>query len=214
VLFFGKTADLFGRKVQLLAGLASLSLFAFITSFAPNGIALNVLLGFLGLGTAAIAPPSVGILFTTYPPGRRRNKVIGALGCGNPLGFVLGSVSSGVATKYSSWRASFIVVSIFFFTMTVMAFWTVPVVPREGSIRLMIRQFDYLGTVLTVIGVAIFSAALTLVSSLASLYSLTMLKGRTSSGLESSKSHRNAGSRPNISLLLCDLGKYLHPSSP
>ncbi|KAG0651925.1 putative MFS-type transporter [Hyphodiscus hymeniophilus] len=161
VLFFGKTADLFGRKIQLLAGLAFLSLFALITSFAPNGISLNILLGFLGLGTAAIAPPSVGILFTTYPPGRRRNLVTGALGCGNPVGFVIGSISSGVATKYFSWRASFIVVAIFFFIMTGMAFWTVPSIPRAGSLRRMVRQFDYLGTVLTVIGMAIISAALT-----------------------------------------------------
>ena len=161
MLFFGKTADLFGHKVQLLAGLAFLSLFALIISFAPNGITLDVLLGFLGLGTAAIAPPSIGILFATYPPGTRRNKVTGALGCGNPIGFVLGSISSGIATKYFSWRASFIVVAIFFFVMTAMAFWTVPAVPRAGSVRRMIRHFDYLGTVLTVTGMAVLAAALT-----------------------------------------------------
>lgn len=161
MLFFGKTADLFGRKVQLLAGLAFLSLFSLITSFAPNGIALNVLLGFLGFGTAAIAPPSVGILFTTYPPGTRRNLVTGALGCGNPLGFVIGSISSGVATKYFSWRASFIVVTIFFFAMIFMAFWTVPSIPRAGNVQRMVGQFDYLGTVLAVTGMALLSAALT-----------------------------------------------------
>lgn len=86
---------------------------------------------------------------------------MGALGCGNPVGFVLGSISSGVATKYSSWRASFIVVAIFFFAMTAMAFWTVPTIPRAGSLRVTVRQFDYLGTVLTVMGMAIFSGALT-----------------------------------------------------
>jgi predicted MFS family arabinose efflux permease len=115
----------------------------------------------LGLGTAAISPPAVGILFTTYLPGRRRNMVIGALGCGNPLGFVVGSISSGVATKYSSWRASFIVVTVFFFLITAMAVWTVPSVPRTGSLRVTARQFDYLGTVLTIMGMALFSAALT-----------------------------------------------------
>ena len=86
---------------------------------------------------------------------------MGALGCGNPVGFVLGSISSGVATKYSSWRASFIVVAIFFFAMTAMAFWAVPTIPRTGSLQVTVRQFDYLGTVLTVMGMAIFSAALT-----------------------------------------------------
>ena len=87
--------------------------------------------------------------------------VTGALGCGNPIGFVLGSISSGIATKYFSWRASFIVVAVFFFVMTVVAFWTVPSIPRGGSMRRMVRQFDYLGTVLTTIGMATLSAALT-----------------------------------------------------
>jgi MFS family permease len=161
VLLFGKTADLFGRKVQLLAGLFLLSVFALITSFAPNGLSLNILLGFLGLMTAAIAPPSIGILFTAYPPGTRRNMVTGALGCANPLGFAIGSVSSGVATKYYSWRASFIFVAIFFVVTTCLAFLTVPSIPRVGNIRTMVTQFDYLGTVLTVTGITMISAALT-----------------------------------------------------
>src|SRR4051794_393480 len=122
MLFFGKTADLFGRKPQLLAGMSCLSLFALITAFAPNPMAMNILCGFLGLGTAVISPPAIGTLFATYPEGRRRNKAAGALGAGNPIGFILGSVSSGAATKCFGWRASFIVVAIFFFVLSLFAF--------------------------------------------------------------------------------------------
>jgi MFS family permease len=161
MLFFGKTADLFGRKVQLLGGMAFLSLTSLVISFSPNPMAVNVLCGFLGLGSAVIAPPSIGILISVYPEGRRRNKAMGALGCGNPLGSVLGTISSGVATKYFSWRASFRVVSIFFFVMTVVSIWTVPMIRRAGNNRALIKQFDYLGTVLTITGMAFVSSALT-----------------------------------------------------
>lgn len=163
MLFFGKTADLLGRKLQLLLGLAFLSVFALITAFAPNGIALNVLCGFLGLGTAAISPPAIGLLFTTYPEGRRRNTVTGALGCGNPVGFLLGSISSGLATKYFNWRASFIFIAIFFFLMTILAFWTMPSFPRSANFRMVARRFDYLGTLLTIMGTGLLSAGLTYV---------------------------------------------------
>jgi MFS family permease len=165
MLFFGKTADLFGCKLQLLAGLAFLSITSLGTAFVPSPIGLNVLCGFLGLGTAVISPPAIGTLFATYPEGRRRNMATGALGCGNPIGLILGSVSSGIATKYSSWRASFVVIAIFFAMLAVSSFWTMPSTPRSGSLRSETRKFDYLGTVLTVVGFALVSAGLTYVPS-------------------------------------------------
>jgi len=174
MLFFGKTADLIGRKLQLLTGMAFLSVTSLATAFVPSPIGLNVLCGFLGLGTAVISPPAIGTLFATYPEGQRRNKAAGALGCGNPIGFILGSVSSGIVTKYFSWRASFIVVAIFFAIMTVSSFWTMPPTPRAGSLRSEAKQFDYLGTVLTILGFALVSAALTFVPLLFPVPALTL----------------------------------------
>ncbi len=162
MLAFGKIADNFGFKLQLFAGMALLSIASLITAFVPSGIYMNVLCGFLGLGTAAVSPPAVGTLFATYPEGRRRNKVTGALGAGNPVGFVLGSISSGLSAKYASWRASFIVISIFFGIMTVLAVWTMPSVPRSaGHTKQMVKEFDYLGTALTIVGMALLSSGLT-----------------------------------------------------
>jgi hypothetical protein len=60
MLFFTKTADLFGCKLQLLSGMAFLSVTSLTTAFAPNPIAMNVLCGFLGLGTAVVSPPAIG----------------------------------------------------------------------------------------------------------------------------------------------------------
>ena len=163
MLFSGKTADLLGRKIQLLAGMAFLSLVSLITAFAPTAIAMNVLCGFLGLGTAAISPPAIGTLFAIYPEGKRRNKATGALGSGNPVGFMLGSISSGLSTHFFNWRASFVVIAIFYFIITLLAFWTMPSIPRSGNVRTVVKQFDYLGTALTIVGLALFSTALTYV---------------------------------------------------
>ena len=209
MLFFGKTADLFGCKLQLLAGLAFLSVTSLGTAFVPSPIGLNVLCGFLGLGTAVISPPAIGTLFATYPEGRRRNMATGALGCGNPIGFILGSVSSGIATKYSSWRASFVVIAIFFAMLAVSSFWTMPSTPRSGSLRSETRNFDYLGTVLTVVGFALVSAGLTYVPSITFVLGLKSFQGRPSTGLELSPSRHNAPLWCFLPCSFCSMGGLL-----
>jgi MFS family permease len=161
MLFSGKTADLFGRKRQLILGMGSLSLFSLGTAFTTNPLVMNVLCGFLGLATAIISPPAIGTLFATYPAGKRQNLAAGALGSGNPVGFIFGSISSGLVTKYYSWRASFIVISIFFVIMTALAIWTMPSIPRSGNVKTELKRFDWLGTFLTITGLALFCAALT-----------------------------------------------------
>ncbi|APA11462.1 hypothetical protein SS1G_04862 [Sclerotinia sclerotiorum 1980 UF-70] len=161
MLFFGKVADELGRKIQLLIGLLFMSAFSLIAAWSPGPIELIVICGFLGLCTAAIAPPALGILFAAYSEGRRRNMACGALGTGNPVGFILGSVSSGLAVKYYGWRASFIVMAIFFFLMVILAFWTVPVIARLGNRAEAVRRFDYAGSLFIVLAVALISAGLT-----------------------------------------------------
>lgn len=83
------------------------------------------------------------------------------MGAANPLGFLLGSISSGLATRYASWRESFLVVAIFFFMLAGLAVGTMPSLPRAGTARRLLRDFDPLGTVLIVTGTAGLSAALT-----------------------------------------------------
>ncbi|QSZ36872.1 hypothetical protein DSL72_006755 [Monilinia vaccinii-corymbosi] len=161
MLLSGKVADELGRKMQLLIGLLSMSAFSLIAAWAPGPIELIVVCGFLGLCTAVIAPPAVGILFAAYPEGPRRNMACGVLGTGNPVGFILGSVSSGLAVKFYGWRASFVVQAIFYLLMTIVAFWTVPVITRHGNREQAIREFDYAGSLFIVFGVALVSAGLT-----------------------------------------------------
>lgn len=141
--------------------MALLAASALGTAFVRSAIIMNVLCGFLGLGTATISPPAIGTLFATYPVGIRRNRAAGALGSGNPIGFIMGSISSGLATRFYGWRASFVVIAIFFFVMALLAVWTMPAIQRTGNVRVELKIFDWLGTFMIVMGMSLFCAALT-----------------------------------------------------
>ncbi|EPQ61774.1 hypothetical protein BGT96224_2415 [Blumeria graminis f. sp. tritici 96224] len=163
MLFFGKTVEIFGCKSQLLAGLTWLCGFSLFASFAVSPLAINLLCGALGVGTAVTSPPSMGAIFTTYQEGPRRNRVTGALGAGNPIGFILGSISSGIVTKFYGWRASFIVIGMFFVLLMIFTFWTVPIIPiSEHASKNAMENFDFLGTFLIVVGIALLMAGLTI----------------------------------------------------
>ncbi|RFU32308.1 hypothetical protein B7463_g4050, partial [Scytalidium lignicola] len=163
ILFFGKTADILGCRTQLISGLSIISFTALLLAVSPNPAFLITLCALMGLGIAAVAPPAVGVIIKTYPRESKRKKVVmGYLAAGNPLSIILGGVSSGIATKLFSWRAGFVAMSITYFFIALLALWTVPHSRRviEGKRRIL-RQFDYLGTLLLAIGMALLSAALT-----------------------------------------------------
>ena len=126
---------------------------------------MNIYCGFLGLGTAMVSPPAVGALFATYSEGQRRNTAMGVLGAGNPVGFILGSISSGLVTMEFDWHASFLVVCIFFLIMGLLSLWAIPSIPGRIDSRVGLKKFDWRGAIASITGVALVCAALTYVSS-------------------------------------------------
>lgn len=111
----------------------------------------------------------VGAAYGT--PSKRKNAAFSCFSAGNPLGFVFGTILCGIATQLFNWRASFILLSIIWAVFTVFAFWAVPNVETFERAPLRqrlgaLRQFDYVGTVLTILGTGMFSAGLTYVTHL------------------------------------------------
>jgi MFS family permease len=45
-----------------------------------------------GLGSACNTPAGIGIFSAYFPPGPKRNIAYGALGAGQPVGFIMGLV--------------------------------------------------------------------------------------------------------------------------
>ncbi|KAK4448142.1 major facilitator superfamily-domain-containing protein [Podospora aff. communis PSN243] len=169
-LGLGQMADLLGRKATFIIGMVSFSAFSLIVAFAQNPYWMDVICGFIGISTAMVVPPAIGIMGAAYgKPSRRKNIAFSAFGAGNPLGFVFGSILSGVAARIFDWRASFILIAIIWAILAVMAFWTIPSVeaypleqPLKERFLTFVKTFDFVGTALTIFGVGILTAGITL----------------------------------------------------
>lgn len=106
-LALGQLADLVGRKLMFIAGMGSFSALVLLTGFAQNAYWMLILCGALGIPSAMVVPPAMGILGAAYKtPSRRKTSAFAAFSAGNPLGFVCGSIVCGVASSVSSWRAA------------------------------------------------------------------------------------------------------------
>jgi EmrB/QacA subfamily drug resistance transporter len=104
LLFCGRLADLLGRKVTFLVGLAG-----FATASAVGGASVNFAMlatsrACQGAFAAVLAPSALSLLTTTFTEPKERGRafaVFGALaGGGGAVGLLLG----GALTEYLSWR--------------------------------------------------------------------------------------------------------------
>ncbi|KAI5463380.1 major facilitator superfamily domain-containing protein [Mariannaea sp. PMI_226] len=169
-LALGQLADLLGRKAMFLFGMGCFSICSLIAAFAQNPFWADILCGILGLASAMVVPPAIGILGAAYSvPSRRKNWAFAAFSAGNPLGFAMGSIAGGIAARIFDWRASFILLAIIWAVMAVASIWVVPgnveafePAPFKERLKIALEQFDLVGTMLTVLGVGLLTAALTL----------------------------------------------------
>ncbi|KAF4553444.1 Hypothetical protein D9617_7g031720 [Elsinoe fawcettii] len=165
LLFFGRIADLFGQKPMIIGSFFLFSVFSLAAGFAKTPISLDILNGVLGLLSAAAVPPAQGKLSKIYgKPSRRKNAAFACFSAGNPVGFACGMVFSGIATQLLGWRASFWLLAILYLILTVAAIFCVPAdtQPRRSLNLDLFRQLDVVGMLLTVSGIGMFSAALSL----------------------------------------------------
>ncbi|KAF2168005.1 hypothetical protein M409DRAFT_53340 [Zasmidium cellare ATCC 36951] len=165
LLFFGRVADLFGRKMMFVGSLFLFAVFCLAAGFVHDAITLDILNGVLGLFSASAVPPAVGLLGVIYEkPSKRKNAAFACFSAGNPLGFVFGTIFGGIATTLFGWRASFWLLAIIFLVFTIIAVFSVPkdFTAKEPFNWDTWKRFDLVGTVLTVAGIGMFSAALSL----------------------------------------------------
>ncbi|GAA1282059.1 MFS transporter [Planotetraspora silvatica] len=108
-LFFGRIADLFGRRRLFLAGVAVLGIASLIGGLAGTPWVLIVARVAQGLATAAVTPAALSLLTTSFPEGPVRDKVLGLNGALMAAGFTTGAVLGGVLTDLLSWRWAFFI---------------------------------------------------------------------------------------------------------
>ncbi|KAL6822749.1 hypothetical protein J3E69DRAFT_337791 [Trichoderma sp. SZMC 28015] len=146
------------------------SISSLILGFAWNPFWMNILCGSLGLFSAVIVPPAIGILGAAYSePSKRKNWAFACFSAGNPVGFGLGSIIMGISAKIFDWRAGFFFFTILWGILAIVSIWVVPNIeayepgPFGKRLAAALKKFDYVGTALTIVGVGLFTTGLTYV---------------------------------------------------
>ncbi|KAL5485602.1 hypothetical protein ACEPAI_6643 [Sanghuangporus weigelae] len=109
LIFFGRLADLYGRKKAFMIGTVWLGVFSLGCGFANNINALFILRGLQGIGPAATVPASLGILAHSFPPSRARSIAFATFSAGAPVGGAIGMQIGGILVEWApaTWRAPF-----------------------------------------------------------------------------------------------------------
>lgn len=108
-LFFGRIADLFGRRRLFLAGMVMLGASSLVGGLAQGPAVLLAARVFQGVATAMVTPAALSLLTTSFPEGRLRSKALGLNGSLMAAGFTAGAILGGVLTDLLSWRWAFFV---------------------------------------------------------------------------------------------------------
>jgi len=115
-LFFGRVADLFGRRQFFLASMILLGVGSLLGGLATNAAMLLLARTLQGIATAMVTPVAFALLTTSFEEGALRDRALGLNGALLSAGFTVGSILGGVLTSLFSWRwAFFINVPVAFF---------------------------------------------------------------------------------------------------
>jgi EmrB/QacA subfamily drug resistance transporter len=108
-LFFGRVADLFGRKRLFIAGMALLGIGSLLGGLATEpGLLLAARIA-QGIATAAVTPAALSLLTTSFPEGPLRARALGLNGSLMAAGFTAGAILGGSLTGLLSWRWAFFI---------------------------------------------------------------------------------------------------------
>ncbi|WP_154793347.1 MFS transporter [Occultella kanbiaonis] len=132
-LFFGRVADLFGRRRLFLIGIVLLGVSSLAGGLAQDPAQLIVARVGQGFATAMVTPAALSLMTTMTPEGPARSRALGLNGALMAAGFTAGAVLGGVLTGTVSWRWAFFTNVVVAIAVTLIA----PFVLREtrGGVR-------------------------------------------------------------------------------
>jgi EmrB/QacA subfamily drug resistance transporter len=148
LLLGGRIADLYGRRLLLIVGLALFSLASLAGGLAPTSILLIVARALQGLGAALVAPSALSLITTTFAEGAPRNKAFGLMGALASAGFAAGAILGGILTAGPGWRwVMFVNVPI-----GIAAVIAAPFFLTESRAHVQQRRIDVLGALTVTLG--------------------------------------------------------------
>jgi EmrB/QacA subfamily drug resistance transporter len=105
----GRTADLYGRRRVLLAGIAGFIAFSLLAGLATSATWLIAARALQGLAGAFMAPTALSILLATFEEGPERNRALSVWSIVASGGAAAGVFLGGLLTQYLGWRWCFFV---------------------------------------------------------------------------------------------------------
>ena len=113
LLLGGRLADLLGRKVTFLAGLAGFAGVSAIGGASVNFAMLIIARACQGAFAALLVPSALSLLTTTFTDQKERGRAFGIYGAIAGAGGAVGLLVGGALTQYLSWRWTLYVNLIF-----------------------------------------------------------------------------------------------------
>jgi EmrB/QacA subfamily drug resistance transporter len=104
----GKLADLLGRRLIFMLGLAVFTGASLACGFAPNGGFLIGARVVQGLGGALMNPATLSIITATFPP-RQRGTAIGIWAGVSAMALAIGPLVGGLLTQHVNWNWIFFI---------------------------------------------------------------------------------------------------------
>ena len=104
----GRLADIFGRRLVIVIGLAIFGVVSLICGTAPGELYLIVARVFQGIGAALIFPVSIAVASSTFT-GVRQARAIGVVLGVQSIGQALGPFVGGTFSEFMSWRGVFFI---------------------------------------------------------------------------------------------------------
>jgi EmrB/QacA subfamily drug resistance transporter len=104
LLFCGRLADLIGRKVTFLAGLAGFAAASAVGGASDSFAMLVTARACQGVFAGLLAPSALSLLTTTFTDQKERGKAFGVYGAVAASGSGIGLLLGGALTSYASWR--------------------------------------------------------------------------------------------------------------
>lgn len=108
-LFFGRLADVVGRRRLFLAGMALLGVSSLAGGLADGPALLLAARAAQGVATAMVTPSALSLLTSGFAEGPARDRVLGLNGALMAGGFTAGALLGGLLTGALSWRWAFFV---------------------------------------------------------------------------------------------------------
>jgi EmrB/QacA subfamily drug resistance transporter len=156
LLLGGRAADLLGRRIVFMAGLALFGLASLVCGLSTSSGMLIAARGVQGLGAAIVTPAALSIISVTFTEGSERNKALGAWGAVGGSGAAAGVLMGGILTKYLGWEWIFWVnvpVAILVLVLT-------PFYVRESRREDVVHDYDLPGAISVTAGLIVLVYAI------------------------------------------------------